>query len=121
PGVLTEIAVCRASGDDEVVVWQFEPISDHLAPRGVDPGNGRQQHLGIELVAENSPYGDGNVSGRQARGRNLVKQWLEEVVVLSIDECDASRGMAQRSRASDATEPCSDDHYTGQPLEVKSP
>jgi hypothetical protein len=70
---LTEIAACRTDRDDEVVVGQLEPIGEHLAAGGVDSDNRRQQHLGIELIAKNSPYGDGNVSRRQAGSRNLVE------------------------------------------------
>jgi hypothetical protein len=38
------------------------------------------------------------------------------VVVMPIDQCDAGRGMPQRSSASDATESCSNDDDTGQAL-----
>src|SRR5262249_19467824 len=62
PGVLTEVAVRRTGRDDEVVVGYAEPIGQHLAPVSVDAGHCRQHHLGIELVAENSPYGNGNVT-----------------------------------------------------------
>src|SRR5215469_11156836 len=62
PRVFTEVAVRRAGRDDEVVVGYAELIGEHLAPLSVDAGHCRQHHLGIELVAENSSYGDGNVS-----------------------------------------------------------
>src|SRR5215472_12580091 len=62
PGVFTEVAMRRAGRDDEVVVGYAEPIGQHLAPLSVDAGHCRQHHLGIELVAENSPYGNGNVT-----------------------------------------------------------
>src|SRR5262249_47702517 len=120
PGILTEVAVCRAGRDDEVVIGQVEPIGEDLAPFSVNPGNRRQHYLDIELVAENGPYGHGDVGRRQPGGRNLIEQWLEQVVVLSVEECDASRCMPQRSSAGDATESCSDDDHTGQALDVKS-
>ena len=41
------------------------------------------------------------------------------MVVLLVDERDASRGMPQRSSAGDTTESCSDDDDTRQALEAK--
>src|SRR6516165_9162758 len=95
-------------------------MRQHLTPLSIEAGDGRQHQLGIELVTENSPYGDGNVSRRQRGGRNLVEQWLEQVVVMPIDQRNAGRGMPQSSRASDTTESCSNDDDTGQAHEVKS-
>src|SRR5258706_15576807 len=105
---------------EEVAKGWLDPLHQPPPPLSVEAGDGRQHHLGIELVTENSPYGDGNVSRRQRGGRNLVEQWLEQVVVLPVDECDASRGMPQRSSASDASKSCSNNDDTGQALEVKS-
>src|SRR6516164_4273446 len=95
PKIFTEVAVRRPGCDDEIVVGELKlkAVSQQLSPLGVNAADGRQNHPRIELVAENGAYRNGDVSRRESRGRNLIEQRLEQMIVLAVDKCDANRGM----------------------------
>ena len=52
----------------------------------------------------------GDVGRGQARGRDLVQQRLEQVMVAAVDQGDAQRRRSQRARRPQAAEAAADDH-----------
>jgi hypothetical protein len=61
----------------------------------VDGGHLAHQHACVALSAEQVPYRPGDLRGRQAGGRDLVKQRLEQMMVLPVDQRDVHGGARQ--------------------------
>ena len=100
PLVVAEVGVRGAGGDDEVVVVDGSPSSRMHAPSGrVDGGGLGEQHLGVVLLAHDAADRLGDVGRVERRGRHLVEQRLEEVVVAAVEQRDAHRRVGERARA----------------------
>jgi hypothetical protein len=54
-----------------------------------DARNFSQHHGQIFLTSEDTPYGRGDLPGRQHSRRHLMKKRLKQVVIRSIKEDDA--------------------------------
>ena len=114
PIVMAEVAVRCTCGDDQVVVRQrLLTVEPHLPGRRVDADHlGLQDcqvaalHLGAQRVA------DRRADGRraQARGRHLVQQRLEQVVVGAVDQRDLDLRFRERAHRLDAAESAAHDH-----------
>jgi transposase len=97
----------RAGGQHEIVVGDAHRADLH-APLfdGADLGH---QHRRVLLLAENVADRSSHVGRRGCRGRDLVEQRLEAMVVLPVDHCYLDRRVAQRFRGFDAAETRADD------------
>jgi hypothetical protein len=104
----------RTGRDDEIIVRQrFRAAEQNAAVGGVHAGHFRQQDRRVVLPAQDVADRPGDVGRRQRRGRNLIQQRLEAVMVLPVDQRDVDRGAAQRLRGFDAAEAGADDHDLG--------
>ena len=119
PLVAAEIAVPRAGGENQVVVGYPRVFHDHRLVRGVDVGDPAEQDPHIGLAAEDLADGRGDVRRRQRRGRHLVEQRLEQMVVVPVDQRHPARGIAEGARRRDAGEPGPHDDHVGQVAEVR--
>ena len=61
-------------------------------------------------LAEHGPQGPSDIGRGQLRGRDLVQQGLELVVVVAVDQGHGDTGIAQDLSAADPREPPADDH-----------
>jgi hypothetical protein len=86
----------RGTGrDDEVVVRDLALVEHHGATRDVDVLHVRHPHLDVPLIAEHVPDRRRDVGGRERRGRDLVEQRLEQVMIATVDQRDANRRTPQ--------------------------
>jgi hypothetical protein len=60
-------------------------------------------------VAQHAADRRGDVARGERRGRDLVQQRLEEVVVVPVDQGDVDRRAIERARRAQAPEPAADD------------
>ena len=67
----------------------------HGPRRPVHAGYLRKQGRDLLAVAVEMADRPGNFGCRESRRRNLIKQWLEQVVIATIYQCDADRGPLQ--------------------------
>ena len=92
---MTEISVLRAGGDNQIVEGDAAPLGDHGLALDVDAADLRQDDIDVVSVAENAADRRRDVRRRQACGRHLVKQRLEQMVVVLIDQRDVERACRQ--------------------------
>ena len=116
PVVVAEVRVVRTAGDDERVV------ADRHAPRRrsarsaitdaaleVEPGHLGEQHADVPLPLEHRAQRRGDLGRREGPGRHLVRQRLEEVEVLPVEERHLDRCPAQPAYRLEPAEATSDD------------
>ena len=113
PVDVPEIGLLRAGCDDQVIERDAVPFAYHFVARGVDAGNVRQHDAHIEPAAKHGSDRPCDVGRRQRRGRDLVEQWLKEVIIVTVDQGDVERSSGQGLRCGEPAEPCSDDDHAG--------
>src|SRR5689334_13489022 len=91
PLVTPKVRVSCASGNYEVVIRDTSICKLHYLGCEIDVEHFSEQHLDILLTAQDPANRGGNVAGRESRGRNLVEQRLEEMVIPAIKERDPHR------------------------------
>src|SRR5688572_15415808 len=87
-----------AIGKEHGVLFLFE--ADHLA----------QYDLNVFVFVKYSPNRLGDLAGAQHRGRDLVKQRLEDVMVLTVDQREVDGPVCERLRSPQAAEAAADNH-----------
>src|SRR5262245_23954139 len=86
PFVVTEVGMRRTRCDDEVVVGYFAILClNHFLFR-VDTPHFLHQYGGVALGTQNVTDRPGNVSRRQSRGGHLIKQRLEAMMIVPVDD-----------------------------------
>jgi hypothetical protein len=108
---MTEIGVLSAGRDNEIIEGNTAAFGYHLFGGDFDIGHFRQEHFDVALAAKNAADWRGDVSRRELCGRDLVKQWLKQVIVVTIDHCDVERGVREAFRRRQAGESSADDHH----------
>ena len=107
---MPEVGVGRSGGDDQVVVRDGAArIDEHATSRDVHGMRAREQDPDVLLTAQDPPDGRRDVGGRQRRGRDLIEQGLEEVIVVAIDQRDPHRRAGQRARGVQTAKPSAQD------------
>ncbi len=96
PFVMAEIGMRRAGRDHELIVGDRGGGRLDLPIGGVDAGHFRHQHGGIALAAQDGADRPGDLGGRERRGRHLIEQRLEAVMVLPVDHRDVDRDAGER-------------------------
>ena len=113
PFVVAKVGVPRPGGDDEKVVGDFAVAGHDLFPVHVDALRFGENDLGIFLRADDVAQRLGDVR-RRKRGRgHLVKQRLEEMMILPVEQRDADIGLAQRLGRLQPAKAAADDDDTG--------
>ena len=119
PLILAEIAVRRAGGQNQIVIWDLL-VAHHDSPAcSVNGGNRTEQHPDVERVAKQRAHGRGDIARRKRRGRHLIEKRLKQVVISAIDDRDRRTHTAQRRGTGDAAKSRTDDHYAWQAIECE--
>jgi hypothetical protein len=91
--------VCASAGFDNV---RLRINTDYLI----------EQYRRITLAAENNPDRFGDVGRRQCRGRYLIQQRLEQVIVVAVDQPNVDRGPRKTARRHQPAKAGANDHDT---------
>jgi hypothetical protein len=114
PVVVAEVAVASAGGQNQpVVAERLAVLQDHLACREIHALRLAVEHRGVLLAGEDAPDRLGDRGGGESRGRDLVKERLEQVVVGAVHDGDLDRRPAQCSGGKQPAEAATEDEYTG--------
>ena len=113
PFVVTEIGVLRAGRENQDVVGNAPAVGEHLAPLGVDSRDLAKDHVDVLLARQNAADRRGDVGGRKPRGRDLIEQRLEQVIVVLVDDGDVEWLSGQHFRGGEPAEAGSDDDDAG--------
>src|SRR5437763_198383 len=102
--------MARTGGDDEKIVRELEPVSaaNEAFPR-CDALHFGQQDLGVRLPAQQPANWSRDVGRRERRRRDLVQQWLKDVMVRAIDDGDGDGRILQCTRGVETAESTTDD------------
>jgi hypothetical protein len=115
PGVVAEVGVGHARGDDEGVVRQRRTLPQHeLAVVESHAHDIVEQHPDVGLAAEDPADGRRDVGRRESGGGHLVEQRLEQVMVVSIENHDLHRRASERAGGRESRKASSDDDDAGQ-------
>jgi len=93
-----EIGFACAGGDDQLVIRDAAVADQYGAPSRVDTGDSAEDHVRVYLTREDATDRRRYIGRRQGRGGDLIKQWLEEVVVAPIDDGDVGRNPREPRR-----------------------
>ncbi len=102
------------SGDNQIVVVKHTTISQYDLPCiRADLAGLPKEHIDVLLIAEDRPYGAGDI-GRGERGRrHLVQHRLKKMVILPIDDRDPHRRPGESGGRIQAREAAANDDYVG--------
>ena len=109
---MPKIGMLGTSCDEEMIVGNAAAFGDHFSACRIDSRNFRQNHFGVPLPTEDAADRRRNITRRQARGRDLVEQRLEQVIVVAIDDRDVERRFRQLLGRRKPTETCPDNYDT---------
>ena len=108
---MTEISVLRpGSEDQELVLPACAKAGFDPALCRIDPGHLVEQYGGVPLAAQYGADRLGNVGRRQCRGRHLIEQRLEEVVIVPVNDRDLDRRPCQFACGFESAKPGADDN-----------
>src|SRR6266542_2937728 len=109
PLLVSEVGMPRSGCEDEEVVSDTTVGHDDVAGSGVHRDRVREQHLRVLLPAQDRTNRIGDVARRERRGRHLVEERLEEMVIAAIHDGDLNRGVAKCLRGREPSEARTDD------------
>ena len=90
PFVMPEIGVPGSGRQHQRVVGNgITVLQKDAFPCGIDAGYGVEQGRHILAFAKEVPHRPGDFRGRQRRGRHLIEQRLEQMVIAPVDDGDA--------------------------------
>src|SRR5262249_47178047 len=92
---MPKIGVLGAGRDDEIVAWNTAAFWEHFAALVINARNIRQNDMGVLLPTENCTNRGGYISRRQSCGRDLIEQWLKQMIVVAINDGYVERGLRQ--------------------------
>ncbi len=98
-----------AGSEDQIVVCDRAGTRLEPARREIHAGHVEQAKIEVLLTAQNGACRFRDLLGFEARGRDLIEQRLEEVVVVAIDEHDLYRRATQRPGGIQPSESRADD------------
>src|SRR5687767_6198887 len=118
----------RGPGREHEHIVRYAPAGTqhHVPGIAIDAFDFTEYHLRAAIAAEDLPDGLGNVRGRKRRRRDLIKERLEKVVVLPVDQRDRHIRAAERARNFNPPEAAADDddawgllaHRMRQPMSI---
>jgi len=88
PFLMAEIAVAGAGREHQHIVGQPAPVYRDASVGDVHAGDLAAQHAQPGVIAEHAAHWDSDVARRESSGCHLVKQRLEQMVIVPIDKCD---------------------------------
>src|SRR5262245_35427004 len=111
PLVFAKIKVAHPNCDDERVIRKTPDVRDYFFLFDIKAGNVRQENSSVLLSAKYGTEGCSDVGGRKRTCRNLIKERLEEVVIVSIQQGDFESGGMQFLGRDQARESAADDEH----------
>ena len=111
PLVVPEVRVPGSRGHQQVVIAdRAHGIAEiDLLPRDIDRQHTAEQNGHVALITQHPSYGHGDVTWRQRRGRHLIEQRLEQMMIGAVDERDVDRSLAELARGRKAGESAAED------------
>lgn len=115
PVVVIKIIGARADGDEEVIVFDGTGVAElDLTLVRVDIDGLVEENMNIVLIAEDGADRLGDFGGGETGGGDLVKQRLEQVVVLAVYDGDPDVVATFEGAAKfEAAEACAEDDNVG--------
>ncbi len=110
PFIVAEVGMRGAAGDQQIVVVDAAAVQVNAPRGGIDARDLAHEHGDIALLAQDVAQRRGDRRRRQARGRDLVQQRLEQVMVAAIDQRDFHRRACQLPHRPQSAESATDDH-----------
>src|SRR5262245_61253374 len=97
---------------DQIVVDQLATTTVDHALCEIDSFDATEMNFNVVDIAKLTAYRHGDVSGIQASRRNLIEEWLKEVVVALIDHHHMDAGVSGQSpRCVETGKNLSDDYH----------
>ncbi|OHB41036.1 MAG: hypothetical protein A2882_10510 [Phenylobacterium sp. RIFCSPHIGHO2_01_FULL_70_10] len=115
PFLMSEIGVGGAGGEHEPVVGEVPARGDQPPSGPIDPLRLGHVHLSVLLASQHPSDRPGDIGRRQRRGRHLIEQGLERLVVLAVDHHHLDRRLGQGLGRLHACEASAGDDHTGRP------
>ena len=111
PFVMAEIGVAGAGGEHQRVVGQrVAAIERHAARLGIDAGHRGEQGRDLGTPAQQIADRPGDLRGRKCRGRDLIQQRLEQMMVAPVDQRDRDRRAGKPIHRLQPAKTGADDH-----------
>ena len=85
PFIMAEIGVGRAGGEHEIIEGDWTLAGAQDLTFAIDAFDTGHQHGEVVLSRQHVAYRPCNVRGRQDRGRDLIQQRLETVIIVLVD------------------------------------
>src|SRR5919197_4057719 len=107
---MPEVGVLCPAGNDKIVERNAPPFCDDLFSSGIHIGDFRQDHFRVLLPTKNTANWRRDIARRQTRGRYLIQEWLEQVVIVAIYDGDVEWCSRQLLGGRKTAESSSDNH-----------
>jgi hypothetical protein len=112
PFVMAEISVAHAGGENQRVVRHgVAAFEQHAAVCCINASHCGEKGRNLRTVAQQVADRPGNLGGRKRRGRNLIEQRLEQMMVASVDQRDRNGRALEPIGGFQSAEAGADDHY----------
>ncbi len=111
PFRMSKVVMARPGGDDQRVIRLAAVLEVYEPAVEVEADRLGEQDASVLLTLEHVAERRGDVGRREAAGRHLVEQRLEQVEVAAINQRHAHVGLAQRLRRVQPAEAAADDHH----------
>jgi hypothetical protein len=105
-----EISVLGPGGDDEIVERNATAFRNHYLAYRVDTRDFGEDDVSILLTTQDAANRRSDICRRQPGSRNLIEQWLEQVIVVAIDDGDVERRSRQLLGGGKSPKTRPDDH-----------
>ena len=107
---MAEITVAGAARENQVVERNLAIVTEHRPALEIHPADMAEVNLDVWRSPELHANRNRDVGGIQARGRHLIQQRLEQVMIPMVDENDRQIVVVrERLRRVQSGEPCSHD------------
>ncbi len=106
------VGSCADREHQRVVRDRLLAVDEHVPGVRVDADDRFHPALDVELVTEDRTHRVGNIARIEPRGRDLVQQRLERVVVAAVDDHDVDRPVREVLHDVEAREASTDHHDT---------
>src|ERR1700756_4904864 len=113
---MPEIRLSRARGHDQTVIRDLaekpDRVDRHSACDGIDTDDLAEYYVRVPLVPEDVTDRRRDVAFREDPRCKLVEQWLEQVMICTVDDSNLDIGALQCPRGKESAETTANDHYT---------
>jgi hypothetical protein len=117
---MAEVGMTGAWRDDEVVKRKtIIVLQDDFPSSAVNRHNLAEHHPNVALESKDAPKRRGDVARGKCGRRNLVKEWLKEVVISPIDQKHLERRITKVLRGCQSSKAASNDHRTPRRRHIK--